>query len=139
MKTMTNDLLFVYGTLRRQAATDSCAFLALHSDFFSAGYIQGKLFEVEGYPGAVLSDRENDKVFGELYRISAPKILWPRLDDYEECSARFPQPHEYLREKINVSLPAGEQVKAWVYLYNRDTSNLAQIASGDYLLYLRKS
>jgi gamma-glutamylcyclotransferase (GGCT)/AIG2-like uncharacterized protein YtfP len=129
---MTTDLLFVYGTLRRQTATDINAFLAQYSDFISAGHIHGRLFEVEGYPGAVASDQEDDKVFGELYRITAPEILWPKLDDYEECSARFPQPHEYLREKIEVSLPSGERVTARAYLYHRDTSKLTQIATGDY-------
>jgi len=45
-----------------------------HCEYFSDGCTQGKLYEVNGYPGAIESDNPRDKVCGELYRIisSAP-------------------------------------------------------------------
>jgi len=42
-------------------------------------------------------------------------------------------PHEYSRNQLSVELIGGGSVVTWVYLYNRDVSNLQQIISGDYL------
>ncbi len=95
--------------------------------------MQGTLYEVSGYPGAIQSNSANDKVFGELYQLLDRDRVLARLDEYEECSDRFPKPHEYIRVLVSIELSGGEAVLAWVYLYNRDVSKLQQILSGDYL------
>jgi gamma-glutamylcyclotransferase (GGCT)/AIG2-like uncharacterized protein YtfP len=107
--------------------------LANHCEYFSEGVMPGKLYEVCGYPGAIQSSSANDKVFGELYQLLGRDRVLARLDEYEECSGRFPKPHEYTREQVSIELCAGGLVLAWVYLYNRDVSKLRQILSGDYL------
>ena len=95
--------------------------------------MSGKLYEVCGYPCAIESTDANHKVFGELYKIIDQQSLLERLDEYEECSGRFPGPHEYSRKQRSIELVSGNSVVAWVYLYNHDVSTLQQIISGDYL------
>jgi gamma-glutamylcyclotransferase (GGCT)/AIG2-like uncharacterized protein YtfP len=66
---MTGEFIFVYGTLRKGAVTAMSHVLARHGEYFADGYLQGKLYEINGYPGAIESDNAEDKVYGELYRI----------------------------------------------------------------------
>ena len=103
-----------------------------HCKYVSDGYIQGKLYEVDRYPGAVTSDDIRNKVSGELYKIVNSDYVLPRLDEYEECSDKFPEPHEFIRKKLPVKLAGGIEVVAWVYVFNHDVSKLIQIVSGDY-------
>lgn len=130
---MATEFIFVYGTLRKQIASSKYQLLANHCEYFSAGVMPGKLYEVCGYPGAIESTDANHKVFGELYKILDQQPLLERLDGYEECSDRFPLPHEYSRKRCSIELVSGGSVVAWVYLYNHDVSTLQQIISGDYL------
>jgi gamma-glutamylcyclotransferase (GGCT)/AIG2-like uncharacterized protein YtfP len=62
-----------------------------------------------------------------------PKLVLPRLDEYEECSDNFPLPHEYSRKPLSIELVGGGSVVARVYLYNHDVSKLQKIISGNYL------
>ncbi len=128
--------LFVYGTLMKGTGSGMHQLLASHSEFVSSGRIQAKLYEVNRYPGAVESDSKEHQVFGEVYKFNIESDLLEKLDDYEECSNKFPTPHEYLRRPTRIRLPSGESVLAWVYLYNLDTSNLKEIRDGDFLSYL---
>ena len=130
---MAFEFLFVYGTLRKQMASNMRHLLASHCEYFSDGAMHGTLYEVCGYPGASESSDANDKVFGELYKMLDRKRVLSRLDDYEECSDRFPMPQEYIRKRLSIELIGGGSVVAWVYLYNHDVSNLQKIISGDYL------
>lgn len=134
---MSYEFIFVYGTLRKETATVMYYVLARHCEYFSDGYMQGKLYEIDGYPGAIESDNEEDKVKGEVYKIVDRDQVLPKLDEYEECTENFPQPHEYIRKKLLVSLIGGGAVSAWVYVFNHDVLPLTQIISGDYLSYLK--
>jgi gamma-glutamylcyclotransferase (GGCT)/AIG2-like uncharacterized protein YtfP len=129
---MAPEFIFVYGTLRKQIASNMSHVLADHCEYFSDGVMRGTLYEVCGYPGAIESGDANDKVFGELYKMLDRKQVLAQLDEYEECSDRFPRPHEYYRKALSIELPGGGSVVAWVYLYNHDVSKLKQIISGDY-------
>jgi gamma-glutamylcyclotransferase (GGCT)/AIG2-like uncharacterized protein YtfP len=127
------EFIFVYGTLRKQIASDMNNVLVNYGEYFSDGVMPGKLYEVCGYPGAIESSDTKDKVFGELYKLHNQKLVLTLLDEYEECSDWFPAPHEYIRKQISIELFGGGSVVAWVYLYNYSVSNLQQIKSGDYL------
>ena len=126
------EFLFVYGTLRKPIASGMHPMLGSDCVYFSDGVMQGKLYEVCGYPGVIQSNCANDKVFGELYKLLDRDRVLARLDEYEECSGGYPKPHEYIRKQLSIELIGGQAVVAWVYLYNRDVSKLAQILSGDY-------
>ncbi len=125
------EFLFVYGTLRRQLIENQR--LQHHAEFIAEGTMQGRLYLVDSYPGVVDSTDFADSVRGELYQIHHSAALFAILDDYEECSAAFAEPHEYRREQRQIRLADGRKFKAWVYLYNWDIRDLPQIVSGDFL------
>jgi gamma-glutamylcyclotransferase (GGCT)/AIG2-like uncharacterized protein YtfP len=133
---MNNELIFVYGTLRQGTASPMEKLLARHCTFVAEAFLQGILYDLGGYPGVIESANPTDKVLGELYQIERGYQLWPRLDHYEQCTIDFTEPHEYVRRKRSVLLNHGEQVQAWVYLFNWRADDLVKIASGDYLSYL---
>ena len=124
--------LFVYGTLRRDSHNDMYKLLARHAEFYADAWFVGKLFRVTYYPCAIPSDNQDDRVLGEVYRLNNPEFILEKLDDYEECSANYPDPKEYVREKSVVHTGAGERIDAWIYLYNRPVTGLPEIISGDF-------
>jgi gamma-glutamylcyclotransferase (GGCT)/AIG2-like uncharacterized protein YtfP len=63
---VASEFIFVYGTLRKQKASNMYHVMANHCEYFSDGVMNGTLYEVCGYPGAIESSDANDKVFGEL-------------------------------------------------------------------------
>ena len=128
-----SDYLFVYGTLRQNANHPMHQQLATHARFVAMARLQACLYQVSYYPGAVPSNNVANQVLGELYQLLQPEQLLPLLDNYEECGEGFAQPQEYRRELQQVTLEDGASVSAWVYIYNRDTSGLKLITSGDFL------
>jgi gamma-glutamylcyclotransferase (GGCT)/AIG2-like uncharacterized protein YtfP len=129
------EFIFVYGTLRKAIAIGSHNILARYGDYVADGYLQGKLYEVNRYPAAIESNNRQDKVYGELYQMADSRLVLPELDAYEECTPHYPEPHEYRRKQLAISLCDGGSVIAWVYIFNHDVSNLIAIKSGDYLHY----
>jgi gamma-glutamylcyclotransferase (GGCT)/AIG2-like uncharacterized protein YtfP len=125
---MKKDYLFVYGTLM-QGQHPMHKLLRDHSDFIGHGWITAQLYQIRDYPGVVLSDQLPDKVFGELYVLKDRTVL-DKLDDYEECSAAFPEPHEYRREQIKVHISTSVSYQAWVYIYNHPVSASQRIRTG---------
>ena len=130
---MTDDLLFVYGTLRRDTRSGMHRLLAQYASFLAGGTYQGRLYLVGNYPGVVPSPNPSAKVRGEVYALHRPEIILPKLDAYEECGPDFSEPTEYLRQRQAVVLANGSTCHAWVYLYNRPTDKLILISSGDFL------
>lgn len=128
---MKPEYIFVYGSLRRTAAGIH-QYLACDAEYVADSSIQGQLYEIDGYPGAVESADVDKRVVGELYRVRTMPALLARLDAYEECDANFPQPHEYVRKVLPVMLRDGHFVMAWTYLFNRSIAGLRPISSGDY-------
>lgn len=125
---MKKDYLFVYGTLM-QGQHPMHDVLNEHSQFIGHGWITAQLYQIRDYPGVVLSDKPEDKVFGELYLLTNSAVL-QQLDDYEECSTAFVEPHEYRREQIEVFLSTAVSYTAWVYIYNPPIVMSRRIRSG---------
>lgn len=107
-----------------------------YGEFHAEGFMLGCLYEIAGYPGAIPSQNPEHLIKGDIFRIINRQRLFTLLDDYEECSQRFACPHEYIRVQRNVTLLDGQQLKSWVYLYNRPVNRLKKIACGDYLEFL---
>ena len=123
---MTN-FLFVYGTLRHGQNNEMSDFLKQHSSYESLGQFQGKLYQVDYYPGAVESTNSDDSVIGDIYRLNDVETVLTKLDEYEEA------PTEYQRVERQIKSSKGEILNCWIYLYNEDTSSLKQIVTGDFL------
>lgn len=132
MNANAQPFLFVYGTLRQAGNHPMHHLLAQHSSFLGEAWFQGILYRVSWYPCAIPSHYPHDKVIGELYQLHDANFILNPLDDYEECSAHFPTPHEYVRIKQTVYSPNHGAVEAWVYMYNRPINGLERIISGDF-------
>lgn len=128
----SDQYLFVYGTLRRDSNNEMYKLLARHAEFYSDAWFCGKLFRVTYYPCAIPSDNPEDKIYGELYKLKDPEFLMEKLDDYEECSDKYPDPREYVREKKLINTAMGNCIEAWIYIYNRPVNDLMQIKSGNF-------
>lgn len=136
---MSSEFIFVYGTLLKLTANAMHDVLARDCEFVGDAYMQGKLYEVRGYPGVIESANKNDKVVGEVYKViikDDDRVL-RELDTYEGCTEAYLAQYEYIRKKLPVSLATGGIVSAWIYLFNQDVTDLQQIETGDYLDFLK--
>lgn len=131
------DLVFVYGTLRRDSGNGASSVLKQNASYAGQGFVRGRLFNLGSYPGLVIAEAPDETVIGELYKIARGrrKAVLDRLDEYEGCSTADPQPHEYRRELAEVFTSVGNLVTAWTYVLNLSTDGLDPMDSGDYLAW----
>ena len=130
---MTSVALFVYGSLRRDAAGDAHPLLR-DAHFVASATVRGVLYLVDWYPGLALDDTSDSVVHGELFQLPAAyaDAMLAALDDYEGGGFR--------RRQARVIAGAGGVVDsegnvfsdAWVYEYVGPALELSRIASGDY-------
>ncbi len=132
---MTSDLLFVYGTLMRDFDHPMARLLSANADFLGQARCRGRLHLVKHYPGLVLSDDPADIVHGELFRLRERDALLREFDMYEACGEGFPEPTEYVRRTLEVTLEDGATCEASTYLYNWPVAHLPRIASGRFLAH----
>src|ERR1700744_64741 len=134
---MSCDRLFVYGTLMRDFDHPMARLLSAHADFLGDAQCRGRLYLVKHYPGLVLSDDPAEIVSGELYRLRQPDALLREFDMYEACGEGFPEPTEYLRQMLHVTVAGGagepEVLDAWTYVYNWPVAHLPRIGSGRFM------
>lgn len=124
------NLLFVYGTLRRNCSSGAHQQYLAGAEFIANARVHGKLYRVSYYPALAITD--SGWVQGEVYRLRDQQQL-ARLDAYEECSYPALPEQEYQRCLIQAETTSGECFNAWVYAYQRPLDNLPLIASGDFL------
>ncbi|AUI69007.1 gamma-glutamylcyclotransferase family protein [Beggiatoa leptomitoformis] len=132
------EYLFVYGTLLKTMQHAMHLPITHHAELLESASFQGKLYEVNGYPGAIFSPNPHEQVMGEIYLLHQADKLFPLLDEYEECNHDFPAPTEYIRQKTPVLSASGRGFLAWIYLYNWKVRGLQRIYSGDYRRFSRK-
>jgi gamma-glutamylcyclotransferase (GGCT)/AIG2-like uncharacterized protein YtfP len=130
---MISDRLFVYGTLMRGFDHPMAQLLSRSADFIGEARCRGRLHLVKHYPGLVLSDDPTEMVFGELYRLRAPRELLREFDMYEACGEGFTEPTEYVRRMLAVTHDDGTASEAWTYIYNWPVAHLPRIASGRFM------
>lgn len=126
------DHLFVYGTLR--AGFSAHHVLGGRVRLAGTGRIAGRLYDTGRYPAAVPSDAADEWVRGELYLLPPDDEgeLLSSLDGYEGFLPHAPAHSLFVRVHMDVETADGERQPAWVYLFNRPTSALVRIPSGDY-------
>ena len=61
------DYLFAYGTLADDTAPKEIAAAMKRLKFAGEGFVFGRLYDIGEYPGAILSERGGDKVFGKIF------------------------------------------------------------------------
>jgi gamma-glutamylcyclotransferase (GGCT)/AIG2-like uncharacterized protein YtfP len=113
------ELVFVYGTLRREGSNH---WRMQHALFQSTATAQGKLYRIDWYPGAKFDPESPQIILGELY------LLYPthlhELDAFEGP--------EYERIPIEIQTPA-TSIQAWAYHYLPDITTSSFIPTGDWL------
>ena len=130
--------LFVYGSLMRSAKHPLGEVMRRTARLIGTGSIRARLYIIadpddttNAYPGAIPSAVDSDQVYGELYGLTgdASRLL-ATLDEFEHCAAGRPEPHEFLRRRINVTTSDGMVMQAIAYLYTWDVSHARFVPSG---------
>ena len=127
------DYLFVYGTLMKTVSNGMSRFLHSHSEFIGNAYIQGKLYDLQGYPGAVAGNNPTERVYGHVFKIKDTEAVFKVLDDYEGIGDGNPTDYEYVRTHVTAFLENDTEVTTWFYAYNFPTDALEVMPSGRYL------
>ena len=122
--------LFTYGTLMRLTGHAMARRLQSQSAYVGTGWIGGRLYALGRYPGVVLSGAPLDRAYGEVVRLANPARALAWLDDYEGCGPAQPEPHEYERVVVPVTLCSGAVLDAWVYAYKGPVSRARRIPDG---------
>lgn len=130
---MPSDLLFVYGTLMRGFDHPMARLLSANADYLGEAHCRGRLYLVKHYPGLVLSDDPIDIVHGEIFRLRERDAMLYEFDMYEACGDNFPQPTEYIRQMLPLTLADGSATEAWTYIYNWPVTKLPRIESGRFM------
>lgn len=131
--------LFVYGTLMDPESSDEARLLFQKARIVGQGYFHGRLLHTGEYPAAVTSTDARERVYGFIVELppSETSSILQLLDEYEECGPTFPEPTLYRRKLLTV-YSDNQQQKAWVYLYNRPTTNLKRLRGDFYIKNLQK-
>ena len=125
-----NPHLFVYGSLMSTAGHPMGARLQAEARLIGAATLAGRLYRVSWYPGVVESTDPEQRVHGEVYALADPVRALAWLDAYEGIAPGSRESGEYTRVERPVRLDSGEEITAWVYLYQKDVSQLPLVADG---------
>jgi len=125
-----NSYLFVYGSLMSTARHRMGARLHREARRVGAATMQGRLYRVSWYPGAVDSTDPTQRVHGEVWALDDPKRALAWLDEYEGIAPGRGEGGEYRRLERRVRLATGAELTAWVYLYQREVTRLAALPDG---------
>lgn len=129
------DLIFVYGSLLPKAPHNRYHLLGPVTSV-GPGSLNGRLYSLGDYPGAVASEHPQDFVRGEIYRLENPAEALARLDRYEGFVPMSPDGCEFVRTTAEITLDQGGERVAWVYYYNLPLDGLLRIERGDYLQFV---
>lgn len=117
------ELLFIYGTLRREGRAHS---MMKNAEFRGVAKITGRIVHVNEYPGLLLEG--GNQVIGELYW--ADENIIQELDRYEGC---FESPPLYTRETVITTDEAGITRSAQTYVFQQLQPEHKTIHSGDWI------
>ena len=136
MPTIMKEYLFVYGSLRSPCRVPE-AIAAVTNRFVMRGLgkVNGRLYDLGDFCGAVLDSDAATVVHGELVELPSDEGLLETLDRYEEIDPSHPANGLFWRQRTTVRLPDGSEKEAWIYTYNRAPGNAPLILSGDYIRY----
>jgi gamma-glutamylcyclotransferase (GGCT)/AIG2-like uncharacterized protein YtfP len=112
-----SEYLFAYGTLQPGCAPAQIAHLAAKLRPVGEGFVQGVLYDLGGYPGAVPDANSPNKITGTVMELPADASVLRKLDAYEGFDPQAPEASEYIRELRMVQMAAGGTVECWFYRY----------------------
>jgi len=130
----TKQFLFVYGTLL-QPGNEFADYLNKHCKFINRGKVNGRLYDIGEYPGAVVDSADERFIHGGIFMMDEPEAILKVIDDYEGIGELYDHPQEYTRELVDILTVNGAE-NCWMYLYNLPVSKYRQIIGGNYMQYL---
>lgn len=120
-----DQLVFVYGTLRRGASNH---WRMEGAEFVASGTVKGTVFRIDWYPGLVLGGDAH--VVGEVFAVPPDQLA--ALDEFEGVSAAENGNCEYRRVKTIVATDDAA-IEAWVWEWLGPVDESCRISSGDWL------
>lgn len=117
-------LLFVYGSLRRDAAGRHHPLL-VEAEFAGAATVRGRLYRVSWHPGLVV-DPDGPPAHGELFRIPPGRhdAIFAALNTYEGPA--------FLLTPVEAKTGEGRLVAAVTYAWLGDTGLATLLPAGDF-------
>jgi gamma-glutamylcyclotransferase (GGCT)/AIG2-like uncharacterized protein YtfP len=120
------DWVVFYGSLMRGLGADGELEIRDRLRFVGPCVVTGELFDLGDYPGMRHGD---GRITGELYALLDVDLI-EALDEFEGFERSRPRESLYLRERIELTMPA--DIKAWIYVYNHVPDAATRIVSGDW-------
>jgi gamma-glutamylcyclotransferase (GGCT)/AIG2-like uncharacterized protein YtfP len=130
---MSEQYLFVYGTLMAATRHPMAMRLARESRLVGNGTIRGRLYDLGAYPALVETGEGDGEVHGEVRALNSPAASLPWLDAYEGIVPG--RDSDYERVERRVRLEDGRALTAWVYLYRKPVTGRRLIESGSWLAH----
>jgi gamma-glutamylcyclotransferase (GGCT)/AIG2-like uncharacterized protein YtfP len=127
------EYLFVYGTLRPGMAPRKLSHLMEKMGHVGRASTPGRLYDLEGYPGAVIDPDCDTQIKGEVFQLPDDGETLAALDAYEGFDARYPESSLFVRSKCGVALDDDSKLECWIYVYNWQVTPETLIRSGDYI------
>ena len=125
--------LFVYGTLLPGLAPPVIADVVDVLRVAGPATVPGRLYHFGPYPGCTLEDHCDTQIHGTLLELPTDDgPILKKLDGYEGYAAHDEHGSLFLRTTCGATMPGGRQLRAWVYVYNRDVSRARLIPGGRY-------
>jgi gamma-glutamylcyclotransferase (GGCT)/AIG2-like uncharacterized protein YtfP len=115
--------LFVYGSLTRRGDKEARKPLAEGGQFLREGSLRGRLYLAEGWPAAVPSGDEDERVHGEVYELRDPATTLALLDAWEGPG--------YERALCPVLFKdQGFEIECWAWTWKGPVDEARRIADG---------
>jgi gamma-glutamylcyclotransferase (GGCT)/AIG2-like uncharacterized protein YtfP len=125
--------LFVYGTLLPGLAPPVIADIVNTLCLAGPATVAGRLYHFGAYPGCTLHSDCETQIQGTLLELPPDnEPILEKLDWYEGYAAHDEHGSLFLRTTCDATTPDGRQLRAWVYVYNRDVSRARLIPTGRY-------
>jgi gamma-glutamylcyclotransferase (GGCT)/AIG2-like uncharacterized protein YtfP len=128
--------LFVCGTLLSGLTPASIAHLAERFKIVGEATVQGTLYDLGEYPGAVLDERGSERVRGMVFELPDDPAFLLALDDYEGIVPSNEAASLFLRVRTEAVLADDRRIPCWMYVYNREINGQSLVPDGDYRKYL---
>src|SRR5205085_4012333 len=126
------EYLFLYGTLIPNRANKVMAKAVRQLRRIGPGYVQGRLYDLGEYPGAILDQSSETRITGEVYEITDRRDILASLDSYEEFDPANLENSLFVRTQSFVTLSDNRKLKCWLYVYNRNPGTAPLIVDGNY-------
>lgn len=127
--------LFIYGTLLPEYASGEIADTIGRLRCTGKASVEGRLYDLGKYPGAILDSSSRMKVFGRVYELPDDRSVLQALDSYEEFDPRHSDNSLFVRKQTTAVLDDGRKVQCWIYVYNRNPGSAPLVSDGDYQKY----